>query len=233
MAKLLHTCNAHVADDIGYRLSCVVAAPAIAGRAHEKDESDAITILSYVHAAVTKALSAARSCASNGLRLQRSQGPHRWARAATSLPAIRLVTDDWVKACESAHSFVDSKPHELAGEYTSSTAGLWSFNATESRKRATDSRCLAGHTFFVTPWKEPKGRYTDEELQHIVRAGGGEVLEHLPSASSGPVVVVSTEEEHKSWGRLAKMRNVTPIKVSHLLSCVLRQELDLEAGRLE
>ena len=154
---------------------------------------------------------------------------------AISLPAIRLVTDDWVKACESAKSCVDSKPHELAGEYTSAAAGLWSFNATVSRRRAADGHCLAGHTFFVTPCDAPEkaGRHSDEELRLIVRAGGGELLEHLPSASSGPVVVVSTEEERKSWGRLAKMRNVTPIKAGHLLSCVLRQELDLSAGRLE
>ena len=38
--------------------------------------------------------------------------------------------------------------------------------------------------------------------------------------------------EH-SWSKLAKLRNVTPIRADHLLTCVLRQELDLKEGKLE
>ena len=156
--------------------------------------------------------------------------------AALSLPHVRLVTEGWLKACESARAFVDATPHQLTGDHASQPGAnsVWSFNAAASRKRASEGAgCLAGHRFYVTPCKQPKTRFSDADLQLIVRCAGGEVVEKPPGAGGGACVVISTEEERGAWAKLARLRGVTVLKAEHLLTCVLRQELDLSAGRLE
>ena len=67
--------------------------------------------------------------------------------AAISCPAVRLVTDDWIKACESAKTFVDCKPFDLMGNHASKpgSGSQWAFNAGESRKRAAEVRGSADH----------------------------------------------------------------------------------------
>ena len=156
--------------------------------------------------------------------------------AALSLPAVRLVTDDWLKACESAKAFVDCRPFELRGEHASKpgAASPWAFNVDESRARAAAAKCLAGHAFYVTPCKQPKTRFGDADLKMIVRCAGGTVLDATP-ASGQAAIVLSTEEERPSWAKLAKAnKKLTVVKAEQLLTAVLRQEpLDLAAGKLE
>ena len=62
-----------------------------------------------------------------------------------SLPDASLVTDAWFAACESANAFVPTAPYLLSGEQASQPGGAgkaWSFNASESRKRASSDRLL-------------------------------------------------------------------------------------------
>ena len=153
---------------------------------------------------------------------------------AISHPSVCLVSDAWIKACESAKSFVDTKPYELSGDVSSVAAKgpQWSFNVGASRKRAADGRCLEGHAFYVTPCEKPVSRFGDADIKLIIEASGGALLDGIPSAGGPAAVVISTAEERKSWERLARHRNVTILNASHLLTCVLRQELDLSAGRL-
>jgi len=154
--------------------------------------------------------------------------------AALSMPGVILVTDEWITACESAKAFVDTRPYVLAGEFASNKgAPPWAFNATDARKRALAGSCLGGYSFYITPWAKPTSRYSDAELSMIVRCAGGELLARPPTAGSGQVVVISTEEERAQWSKLAKLRNVSTITAHHLLNCMLNQRLDLSTGRLE
>jgi hypothetical protein len=150
---------------------------------------------------------------------------------AISQPTACLVTDDWIKACESAKSFVETTPYLLSGEHSSSKAG-WSFNATIAGKRAAEGRCLGSKSFYITPNKAPKTRFSDSELASIIEAAGGTVLSKPPANGGAQTIVVSTEAERKAWEPLARMRNVTTLRADHLLTCVLRQELSLAAGKL-
>ena len=58
------------------------------------------------------------------------------------------------------------------------------------------------------------------------------MLAKQPSASSGDVIVLATEDDERQWKALAKNANVTVLHKFHFLNCVLRQKLDLVKGRL-
>lgn len=109
--------------------------------------------------------------------------------------------------------------------------------------------CFSGHRFVVMLKESEQPYPTDVKVnlplrrsklrgkpkrtrarQVILRVAGGEVLEKLPS--SGDVIVISSKEMRKSWVAHAKKPNVTILSVQHLLTSVLRQELDLQGGML-
>ena len=144
-----------------------------------------------------------------------------------SLPHVSIVGESWLLACETAGSFVDPARHLLQGQHTSGETSVsqWSFNATESRRRAAEGPPFVGHTFFITDKVKPK----PVELRAILDAGGGTVSRLPPTTKeTAPMIVISTEEEKPKWRAMAKLPHVTVIKVEHLLSCVLKQQLDLE-----
>ena len=64
--------------------------------------------------------------------------------AAISLPSVTLVTSDWIKACESAKSFVDPKPYTLSGVQCHGKA--WEFNVSASLENRQKKKhgCLHG-----------------------------------------------------------------------------------------
>jgi len=150
--------------------------------------------------------------------------------AAMCLPHVEIVTRQWIIDCESANRFVTVEPrHRLSGEHTNEEKG-WSCNATESRQAAVERSCLTGHTFYVTKLERP----AVAEVKEIIVCAGGSIQEKVPTPESGKVVVISEERESRTWKKLGQMSNVTAVlEVSHLLTCVLRQELDLKSGRLE
>ena len=150
--------------------------------------------------------------------------------AAISLPRVSIVSQEWLVACETANSFVSPDAFVLKGEHSSSKDNelVWSFNASDSRKAAAASQCFAGRTFFITANTKPP----TADLKTIVSVAGGTVLDRPPTASSGEVVLVSIEEEKGQWRKLAQLPNVTALRADHLLTCVLRQHLDLSNGRL-
>ena len=145
-----------------------------------------------------------------------------------SLPNASLVTEEWLRACESAGAFVDVAPFMLSGKHSSQPEAVskWDFDAGESRKRTlSGSGCLEGRRFFVTGKTKPK----PAELTLIIEAAGGSVLEQPPNAASADAVVVSTDDERAVWKPLlARHKRLVAIRPEHLLSCVLRQELRLE-----
>ena len=67
------------------------------------------------------------------------------------------------------------------------------------------------------------------ELALIIDAAGGTVLDRPPTNASGPTVVVSTEDERLAWAPLSKLKHVRVVKAEHLLTCVLRQRLEIGA----
>jgi hypothetical protein len=170
---------------------------------------------------------------------------------AVSLAAssCQIVTKEWITQCETARAFVDCKPYLLQGEHQSSGASgpQWRFNVAESRARTQQllsknlGGCLADGAarncaFYITKCKKGQAvkRMKDEELEWIIRAAGGKLVEAPPSASErGTTIVVSTEDERKAWAPLAKQRNVAVVSASHLLECVLQQQFSLEGGKLE
>jgi len=149
--------------------------------------------------------------------------------AAVSLP-IPIVTDKWLYACESANAFVSADSYLLKGPQESAADSKlsWSFNATAARAAAMQAKCFEGRTFYITTAGPP----ALADLQGLVRAAGGTVLAKAPSTSSGSVIVVSNEAEGAKWRKLAAMPNVSAIRSDHLLTCALRQSLDLTTGLL-
>ena len=85
-----------------------------------------------------------------------------------------------IQACENAGCFVDTAPYLLHGEHASAAGAIseWSFNATESRKRAAAGGCLDGLTFYVTSKTQPK----PDELKLIIRAAGGALVDKPPTS---------------------------------------------------
>ena len=152
--------------------------------------------------------------------------------AAISLPSVTLVTSDWIKACESAKSFVDPKPYTLSGVQCHGKA--WEFNVSASLENRQKKKhgCLHGQSFFITPNNKPASRMPDSDLQMVIRCAGGEVQEKPPNSSNeGKVIVVSTEEERTAWSKYAKYAKAV-MEAGHLLTCVLKQEV-AKGGKLE
>jgi len=144
--------------------------------------------------------------------------------AISTVPYI--VTSEWIKACESAGKFVLPDPYVIDGPHEGgSGAGAWSFDASESRKRAQLAPLLAGTKFVVLTDPE-------KDFKVIIRANGGEVLEKGQAKKEGGFVVVSTEERRADWKKLAERPDVQVVNGAHLLTCVMRQELDLSEGAL-
>lgn len=168
---------------------------------------------------------------------------------------VPVVTESWIHAVETANAFVSTASHLLEGPYASASSETvqgcppWSFDATESRARALQIArtqmlspsvrkngggeadggvgCLSGHQFFVTKSVKP------DTVRKIISAAGGIVLNEPPSKRTrGEVLVVSNEEDKLQWAPLiAKQPNVTVVKSEHLLTCILRQQLDLHDPR--
>ena len=126
--------------------------------------------------------------------------------------------------------------HMLASQ--PGVANAWSFNATDSRRRASEGACLAGRSFYVTDGTRPK----PAEMKAIIRAAGGRIVQK-PGAikggagGDGRVLVVTTEEERAVWSKLVSKHGggaeaVAPIRDEHLLSCVLHQRLEIDASHI-
>ena len=156
---------------------------------------------------------------------------------AVSLPAVKLVTAEWISACEMAGAFVSADPFLLRGEHTSEKMG-WSFNATAAAKAAIDAPgCFHGVSFYVTADCVP----SSAEFAPILAAAGGNLLEMAPGAGpSTPqaiaqpgVIVISTYNEVKVWRKLGALSSVRAVlRADHVLTCALRQALDVANGRL-
>ena len=87
---------------------------------------------------------------------------------------------------------------------------------------------LSGRKLYATPNSIPK----PDALKLIIEAAGGEMLSKSPSASSGEVIVLATEDDDRQWQALARHANVVVLHKIHFLNCGLRQKLDLVKGRL-
>ncbi|KAL3907299.1 MAG: hypothetical protein SGPRY_010221 [Prymnesium sp.] len=66
--------------------------------------------------------------------------------------------------------------------------------------------------------------------QVIIRNAGGEVVQKLHGSDG--VIIVSCQEMRKAWLPHACKPGVSVISLQHLLTCVLRQNLTIEDGRL-
>jgi len=149
-----------------------------------------------------------------------------------SNPNICIVKAEWIKACEMAKAFVSTDGYVLTGEHEFTSEDelkSWSFNATTSCKLAAEGGgFLSGRKLYATPNSIPK----PDALKLIIEAAGGEMLSKSPSASSGEVIVLATEDDDRQWQALARHANVVVLHKIHFLNCGLRQKLDLVKGRL-
>jgi len=68
------------------------------------------------------------------------------------------------------------------------------------------------------------------DVQVIIRSAGGEVLDKCPP--SGGVIIVSTEELRTKWASHAAKPAVEVLNAADLLTCVMRQQLDMSNGKL-
>ena len=108
--------------------------------------------------------------------------------------------------------------------------------AQASRKVASEGRNgFGGVRFYITKGVQP----SPEEMKAILIAAGGTVLDRLPvegdrHAVAHGVLVISTEDEAKVWKRLHALPAVAAVlRADYVLTCVLRQALDISTGRLE
>jgi len=144
-----------------------------------------------------------------------------------------IVTEDWMGACEMAKQFVAVQPYLLSGSFSSDAkaAASWSFDATEARVRRLAGSVLAGRSFYLALDKDSKDKGLELEYNAVIRAAGG-VIQGKPNASSGQVIVVSSDAARRTWAPWLSWHHVTLLRQDHLLTCILRQQLDLSTGLL-
>ena len=144
-----------------------------------------------------------------------------------------LVTVDWLTQSDSAGTFVSPDQYEFKGVHESAPGApsTWCFDATLARQRARAGGCLAGHTFHV-PKSMDKTKITQAEALAIVRNAGGAISDKPPRAGGAPMIVISTAEQEREWKKWVGLAGVQVLKAEHLLTCVTRQQLDVEGGSL-
>ena len=149
--------------------------------------------------------------------------------AAMSLPSCALVHDEWLAAFETAGKFVDVTPYLLHGAMASDPKAptiKWSFDATVSRERALAGRCFSGRSFYVTKSTKP----SPKDLAVIIGNAGGAVVGGSGALPAG-TVVISCEEDRRDFSK-PRFSGLPVLRDDHLLTCVMRQELQTEEGRL-
>lgn len=149
--------------------------------------------------------------------------------AAMSLPSCALVHDEWLAAFETAGKFVDVTPYLLHGAMASDPKAptiKWSFDATVSRERALAGRCFSGRSFYVTKSTKP----SPKDLAVIIGNAGGAVVGGSGALPAG-TVVISCEEDRRDFSK-PRFSGLPVLRDDHLLTCVMRQELQTDEGRL-
>ena len=150
--------------------------------------------------------------------------------AAMSLPSCALVHEEWLVAVETAGKFVDVTPYLLHGAMASDPKAApkikWSFDATVSRERALAGPCFAGRSFYVTKSTKP----SPKDLAVIIGNAGGAVVGGSGALPAG-TVVISCEEDRRDFSK-PRFSGLPVLRDDHLLTCVMRQELQTDEGRL-
>jgi len=144
-----------------------------------------------------------------------------------------IVTEDWMGACEMAKQFVPVQPYLLSGTFSSDAKAVssWSFDATEVRVRRLAGSFLAGRSFHLALNKDSKEKGLELEYSAVIKAAGG-VIQGKPNASSDEVIVISSDDARRTWAPWLSWHHVTLLRQDHLLTCILRQQLDLSTGLL-
>ena len=101
---------------------------------------------------------------------------------------------------------------------------------TASRERALAGRCFAGRRFYVTKSVKPDAK----DLGLIISNAGGELVPvGLPGGPPADTLVISCEADRREFSKiLLKGLGHTVLEDGHLLTCVMRQELQTSEGRL-
>ena len=150
--------------------------------------------------------------------------------AAMSMPSCALVHEEWLVAVETAGKLVDVTPYLLHGAMSSDPKAPpkieWSFDATVSRERALAAPCFAGRSFYVTKSTKP----SPKDLAVIIGNAGGAVVSGRGALPPG-TVVISREEDRRDFSK-PRFSELPVLRDDHLLTCVMRQELVTDEGRL-